>query len=160
VLNEKNVVNCVFCHEFISFVSSIIPGVKVIANTSSYPNVVALQVSLSWVLISFIFIILFLNKEIESGFQLIYNKKSLLIVFLWILNEFVFGFGISYFYGVGFGQEDTRAGLLYLLIQSRIGLGILMFFMVFYEMTLLIWFFSYIKIIFRNILKENNNGQY
>lgn len=157
VLNEEIVANCAFCQEFISFMSSIIPGVKVIANTSPYPNAVALQVSLSWALISFIFIILVLNKEIESGFQLMYNKKSFLIVFLWILNELIFGFGISYFHGVGFGQEDTRAGLLYLLTQNRIGLGILIFFMVFYEATLLIWFFSYIKIIFKNISKENNN---
>lgn len=152
-ISESLITSCNMCQNFISIMTSIIPGIKVISLESSFPQAMALQIALSWVISIFLVMILLFNRETDSGFKSLFGLKSFLVIFIWILNEFVFGLVISYFHGVGFDLHGTKTGLLHFLVQYKIGAGILISFMIFYEVVLLVWFASYCKIILNNLFR-------
>lgn len=153
VLNDSLITECQLCNNFTSMMTFVIPGIELISKESNFPTTMALQIALSWIIIIVLVMILLFNREIDSGFKSLFGLKSFLIIFIWVLNEFVFGLVISYFHGVGFDLHGTKTGLLHFLVQYKIGVGILISFMIFYEVVLLAWFASYCKIILKNLFR-------
>jgi hypothetical protein len=147
-LTEEFVSNCSLCQSFISFMSSWIPGIKVIAGATKISQIVSLEVSLAWVAIIVLSIVMlsifFINKNFDS--DIFGNGKKFVFMYIIIGLFLAIEIGLiksnaSFFYGTdGLYDEDSRRNIVNYLIQSKIGLSFYIFTTIFIKMAILVSF--------------------
>ncbi len=165
-LTEEMVANCQWCQSFISFMSSYIPGIKVMAEATKIPQIVSFEVALAWVaifILSFIMLsVFFANKNFDSD---IFGSGKLFaflyfgIIFFLAVELGLFGSSTSFFYGTrGVYDEDSRHNLVNYLIQSKTGLGFFIFGEIFIEMAIFVSFIMINTILIVKFFKGRLNG--
>jgi len=152
-VTEQFVSDCGLCQDLVSFMSSVIPGIKVMAGSTKIPQIVSLEVALAWVAIIALTIamlsIFFINKNFDSD---IFGTGKLFVFMYFGLAFFLAGeFGfiashVSFFHGtVGLFHEDSRRHLTHYLIQSKTGLSFFSF-MTIFALTSMIFCFVLMNI--------------
>lgn len=147
-LTEQFVSDCGLCQSFISFMSSWIPGIKVMAGVTKIPQIVSLEISLAWIAIIVLSIamlsIFFINKNFDS--DIFGNGKKFvfmyIIIGLFLATEVgLIKSNVSFFYGTdGLYDENSRRNIVNYLIQSKIGLSFYIFATIFIKMAILVSF--------------------
>ncbi len=134
ILTENMVASCVPCQWLIGMMSSIVPGINVMSNASKIPQIVSLELSVMWIMISLLFIYsyytLYINRKIVAeniGFKrkhyFVFLYIGLLVLF--ILPECgIYGHSSSYYGTISIFDQHSRRNLFYKIIQNQFGLGV------------------------------------
>lgn len=121
VINESFVASTPICQSFVGFMSSYLPGIEMMSRASEVPKIVAFEFSLAWAIMPVMSVILFYHILGVERYFIESSKGFFIGTYIGILVLIVLT-------GYGFHQGiilDSKRSIVHVLIQSKIGIGII-----------------------------------
>lgn len=129
LMSESYIVQCGFCQSLISFMSSLIPGIRVMSKESIIPNTVALEISIAWVMIV---IVVLVNLYRAWGLKILFMKSSNIIKqqyvlsYLGLLTFLILEY--SEYFSFFHGSMGIKSRKINFLLQHEFGVALLAYF--------------------------------